>query len=109
MTAAHVTRPLALGAAWCERAESEMRARASALVEKGWSEADALREARWSVELALSRRAYRKQIDRALACQSKDDERALTREWVKSFGEEVARRLAGYVKSPRLVAASRSW
>jgi hypothetical protein len=98
-----------MGVEWGAREEALVLERADALSARYTDREAVLRDARWSVELELYRRAYRVQLDRARACQTPDEKRALCNDWRSRFGDEQAGRLIEYAKSRALMEASLSW
>lgn len=84
---------------WDELAEAAVQAASLRFQQAGMPEADAAREARWVVELDAWRKWYRCQLEKAWACKTGSEKKALFAVWVREFGKEKADALAQMAKS----------
>jgi len=109
MASDSVPRVLQPGIVWDESAEARFVAARDALVARGLDADTATREARWSVEGALCRAMYRRELEQASACVDVSQKRALYARWKREFGPQRAAYLARVVKSADASKAVASW
>ncbi|MFW9605271.1 MAG: hypothetical protein ACMV0I_01700 [Pseudomonas sp.] len=84
---------------WDAKAEAAVQAASTRFQQAGMAKADADREAGWVVELDLCRKWYRGQLEKAWACKTGSEKKALFAVWVREFGKSRAETLAQMAKS----------
>lgn len=104
-----VPRTLPSGVVWDEAAQARFVVQRDALLVRGLDLESADREARWSVEGALCRARYRRELENARACVDDREKRALYARWQREYGPQRAAYLARVVKSADASKAVASW
>jgi hypothetical protein len=90
------------GVVWDSHAEKEFTNLVKSLQKKQFSQVDAEREARWTVEIKLHRRAVHSAMKQAERCTHPNQKKEVFAQWVQVFGQEQANRLADYFKNEKL-------
>ncbi len=104
-----VPRTLYPGVVWDSAAEDLYQANYERFTLRGMNHEQAEREARWAVEISLSRRHVGEQVRAAVACRTNADKRTLYRWWVQQFGKARADRLAACVKNEKSCKEMVNW
>lgn len=105
-----LNRVIATGITWDGEAAALFERRFAELsAREGMSEAAARQEAQWQVDLMVCRRFVRKQIDRALACRTAAEKRALVAEWQREHGASRSSYLIKLLKDDKALEAIKAW
>lgn len=98
----NVPRTLCPGVEWDERAELRYIELTRQFRAKGMTGADAGREARWAVEIALHQAFVKRLVIQGCECRTDEAKRAVFVEWRTRYGLEVAQSIAGIIKHDAL-------